>query len=55
MDMKKYIDAQLQVVRIKNNDVIATSTVGMSNTAFSNEGLFGAPGQRGFDEWYEGY
>ena len=35
--MKKYIDAQLQVVRISNNDVIATSTLGMSNTSFSDE------------------
>ena len=53
--MKKYIDAQLQVVRVNNNDVIMTSTVGMSNTAFSNESEFQAPGQRGLGDYYEGY
>ena len=41
--MKKYIDAQLQVVRIGKNDIIATSTLGMSNTSFSEESKFEAP------------
>lgn len=40
--MKKYIDAQLQVVRINKNDVIATSTLGMSNQSFSEENKFEA-------------
>ena len=30
--MKKYIDAELQIVRISNNDVIATSTLGYGGT-----------------------
>ena len=38
--MKKYIDAQLQVVRINKSNIIATSTVGMSNSSFSDEGKF---------------
>lgn len=39
-NMKKYIDAQLQVVRINTNDVIVTSNVATSNTPFSNESEF---------------
>lgn len=52
--MKKYIDAQLQVVHINNNDVIATSNVGMSNSAFSDETKFGAA-DRFRDSWDAGY
>ena len=50
--MKKYIDAQLQVVRISNNDVIVTSIVGMSNQSFSDETKFDAPGRfRDFEDY----
>ncbi len=52
-NMKKYIDAQLQVVRINKNDVIATSTLGMSNTSFSDESSFEAPNH--FRDWDAGY
>lgn len=52
--MKKYIDAQLQVVYINNNDVIATSIVGMSNSSFNDETKFGAP-DRFRDSWDAGY
>jgi len=54
--MKKYENPMLQVVSIKKSDIV---------TASPNDILLGgsyggslpicAPGQRGFDEWYEGY
>lgn len=31
--MKKYIEAQLQVVRINKSDIIATSTLGVNDNA----------------------
>ena len=53
--MKKYIDAQLQVVQIKKTDVIATSenlTIGSD----LGTGVFNAAAAgRRFDQWYEGY
>ena len=52
--MKKYIDAQLQVVRVNNNDVIMTSTVGMSATTFNNEAGFEAA-DRFRGDWDAGY
>ncbi len=29
--MKKYIDAELQIVRLNNNDIVCASTMGVSN------------------------
>lgn len=50
--MKKYIDAQLQVVHISDNDIIVTSIVSMSNTSFSDETKFGAADRFRDFEWY---
>ena len=55
--MKKFENPMLQVVSISKKDIIVTSEIlEMSNTSFSDETKFGAPGQRNlFDEWNEGY
>ena len=45
--MKKYIDAELQIVRLSNN-VIATSTIGRSEDAVNNVG--GGAADR-FGDW----
>ena len=37
-DMKKYIDAELQIVHLNNNDVIATSTLSINEEATSTWG-----------------
>ena len=38
--MKKYIDAQLQVVRMNNKDIV-TESLGVSNTSYSGT-VYGA-------------
>ncbi len=50
---KKYDTPMLQVVSICKNDIIATSTLNV-DTSVSVSTQF-APGQRGLDDWYEGY
>ena len=50
--MKKYIDAQLQVVRMNNHDIV-TESLSVSGTDYN--GKVYAPGQRDIDSWYEGY
>ena len=49
--MKKYIDAELQIVRLNNNDVIATSGGLNITSANADEGetYYYAPG-RGFED-----
>ena len=51
---KKYENPMLQIVSIKNSDVIATSTMGMLGNYDSNVTI-AAPGQRGLDDWDAGY
>ena len=55
--MKIYNSPMLQVVSINTKDIIATS--GGQKFTLKNEDLGSgtvlAPGQRSFDEWYEGY
>ena len=51
--MKKYIDAQLQVVRICKKDIIATSTLGISNSAFTDETKFESADR--FRDWDADY
>ena len=46
--MKKYIDAQLQVVRISNNDVIVTS---IQATISGTTDTYLAPGIRDFEDY----
>ena len=45
--MKTYIDAELQIVRMNNNDIVTTSTIGMgANATTSNPITADAPGRR---------
>ena len=37
--MKKYINAELQIVRMNNNDIVTTSTVGIGNPIGGNTGV----------------
>ena len=50
--MKKYIDAQLQFVRISGNNIIATSSLNISSTA-AEAGTYGEAADRfrDFDEY----
>lgn|GEM_PF-679838 len=56
--MKKYENPMLQIVSIKKNDIVTASQtipVDSSNSYDPNAGGIYAPGQRGFDEWEEGF
>lgn len=58
--MKTYNSPMLQVVGINKNDIVTASdpNVALSNTPYtgpSDGSGFSAPGQRGLDDWYEGY
>ena len=44
--MKKYIDAELQIVRMNNNDIVTTSTIGMGTPIISGTTPADAPGRR---------
>lgn len=50
--MKKYIDAEMQIVHMNNNDIV-TESLAVSATEYS--GTVFAPGQRGLDDWDAGY
>ena len=52
--MKTYNSPMLQVVSMKHSDIVTTSPFG-SNGEYSGSVNIAAPGQRGFDSWYEGY
>ena len=54
---KKYENPMLQVVSINKSDIIVTSpVVEVSTNAYDpTKGGIYAPGQRGLDDWYEGY
>ena len=44
--MKKYINAELQIVRMNNNDIVTTS-IGTNGTPITNPGaVAGTPGRR---------
>ena len=43
--MKTYIDAELQIVRVNNNDIV-TASMPVSNTVVTNPGQVNAPGRR---------
>lgn len=55
--MKKYENPMLQVVSIKNNDILTNSPVPMSVKGDYDSGsvIMAAPGQRGLDDWDAGY
>lgn len=52
---KKYNSPMLQVVSIKNNDIVTASNdaLNVNNEVYS--GTVFAPGQRGLDDWDAGY
>ena len=52
--MKTYNSPMLLVVSINEHDIIATSNLGKGTTLQSTDPVL-APGQRGIDDWYEGY
>ena len=50
--MKKiFAQPELTVVRMNNNDIVTLSLQG----AYNGSAEILAPGQRGLDDWYEGY
>lgn len=51
--MKKYIDAQLQVVQIKKSDIVTASEMLTIDDVVTN--IWGNAAGRRYDEWYEGY
>ncbi len=54
---KKYNSPMLQIVSISKKDIITTSdpNVILGGTYTGSGNNFCAPGQRGLDDWYEGY
>ena len=53
--MKTYNNPMLQVVGINKSDIIATSNPGLKGEYKGTASGVLAPGQRGLDDWYEGY
>lgn len=53
---KNYNSPMLQIVSIKNNDIVTASgeTLNVSNTLYEETTIL-APGQRGLDDWDAGY
>ena len=45
MNMKQYIDAELQIVRMNNNDIVTTS-LGIGNSTVTGSGQIQAPDRR---------
>ena len=44
--MKAYNKAELQIVRMNNNDIVTTSTLGIGGTQVTNPGQIQAPARR---------
>ena len=56
MIMKKYENPMLQIVSIKNNDILTNSPMEMLGDYNSSNVTIAAPGQRGlFDPYEAGY
>ena len=45
-NMKTYNKAELQIVRMNNNDIVTTSTLGIGGTQVTNPGQIQAPARR---------
>ena len=53
--MKKiFAQPEMMVVNMKHNDIVCTSPLGYNN-AWNGQTEILAPGQRGLDEWNEGF
>lgn len=51
--MKKYINAELTIVNVKNSDIMTTSPMGVHlDTEYTGTVIY-APDR--FNDWYEGY
>ena len=50
---KTYENPMLQIVSVKNNDIVCTSPGQLNNTNPGWATL--APGERGLNDYYEGY
>ena len=46
MIMKQYIKAELQIVRVNNNDIVTTSQLGIGSNTVTNGSQVQAPGRR---------
>ena len=46
MIMKTYIKAELQIVRMNNNDIVTTSQLGVGNNPVTTPGQVQTPGRR---------
>ena len=44
--MKQYIKAELQIVRMNNNDIVTTSSLGVGSNTVSNSNQIQAPSRR---------
>jgi len=44
--MKQYIKAELQVVRVSNNDIVTASQLGIGGTTVNNPGQIQTPARR---------
>jgi len=44
--MKTYNKAELQIVRMNNNDIVTTSQMGIGNTTVTGSGQIQTPGRR---------
>ena len=44
--MKKYFDAELQIVRVNNNDIVTASQLGVGSTPVTNGNQIQTPGRR---------
>jgi hypothetical protein len=44
--MKTYINAELQIVRMNNNDIVTTSQLGVGSHTVTGSGQIQTPGRR---------
>ena len=44
--MKAYNKAELQIVRVNNNDIVTASQIGVGNTTVTNSNQIQTPGRR---------
>lgn len=52
---KKYVIPMLQIVSVKENDIVTASESVSVYLNTNHEGTVYAPGQRGLDDWDAGY
>jgi len=55
MTKKIFAQPEMMVVNMKNHDIITNSPMSVLGDYNSSTITIAAPGQRGLDDWYEGY